>query len=322
MYGRKMKTGLFGKRGIRSLFFIMFAFGVYALFSEKHSPLDEGAEKEATIADDGLGYRIRFSGTLTVAELLASSGVAAMEHDDVFPAREARAFPGMTVIVRRAKSIAAAVDGGTKEWETLSGTVEEALADGGIALDEDDIVKPGREEAVHAGTKIAITRVEIREESVEKAVAFDKKVNEDDELSWRKTVVTQKGEKGIDRLTYKVSSHDGKEVARKLIRTERIKEPVTEITTQGTYVKTGKSHTGAASWYAWTGTMAAANPWLPMGSYVRVTNVDNGKSVIVKINDRGPFVPGRIIDLDKVAFQKIASIGAGVINVKMEEITN
>jgi rare lipoprotein A len=52
------------------------------------------------------------------------------------------------------------------------------------------------------------------------------------------------------------------------------------------------------------------------------TNVDNGKSVIVKINDRGPFSPGRIIDLDKVAFERIASLGAGVINVKMEEIVN
>ncbi|MFZ2187336.1 MAG: septal ring lytic transglycosylase RlpA family protein [Candidatus Moraniibacteriota bacterium] len=84
----------------------------------------------------------------------------------------------------------------------------------------------------------------------------------------------------------------------------------------------GKSHSGGASWYAFTGTMAAANPWLPMGSYVKVTNVGNGKSVIVKINDRGPFVPGRIIDLDKAAFTRIASIGAGVINVKMEEIIN
>ncbi len=119
-----------------------------------------------------------------------------------------------------------------------------------------------------------------------------------------------------------MSYHNGKEVSRKVLRAEVTKEPVTELITQGTYVKTGKSHRGAASWYAWTGTMAAANPWLPKGSYVRVTNMDNGKSVIVVINDRGPFVPGRIIDLDKVAFEKIASLGAGVINVKMEEIVN
>jgi rare lipoprotein A len=68
--------------------------------------------------------------------------------------------------------------------------------------------------------------------------------------------------------------------------------------------------------------MSAANPWLPIGSYVKVTNEANGKSVIVRINDRGPFVPGRIVDLDKVAFQKIASLGAGVISVKMEEVAN
>ncbi|MEI8104060.1 MAG: septal ring lytic transglycosylase RlpA family protein [Candidatus Moraniibacteriota bacterium] len=97
---------------------------------------------------------------------------------------------------------------------------------------------------------------------------------------------------------------------------------MTEIVTQGTYVKVGKASTGLGSWYAFTGTLSAANPWLPIGSYVRVTNQDNGKQVIVRINDRGPFGPNRIIDLDKVAFQQIASLGAGIINVKMETIVN
>jgi len=53
-----------------------------------------------------------------------------------------------------------------------------------------------------------------------------------------------------------------------------------------------------------------------------VTNTDNGKAVIVVINDRGPFGNGRIIDLDKVAFEQIADIGAGVANVKVEAIIN
>ena len=98
--------------------------------------------------------------------------------------------------------------------------------------------------------------------------------------------------------------------------------PVNEIRTQGTYVQVGKSSTGAGTWYAFTGTLAAASPWLPLGSYARVTNPDNGKQVIVEINDRGPFGKGRIIDLDKVAFEKISSLGAGIINVKVEPITN
>lgn len=87
-------------------------------------------------------------------------------------------------------------------------------------------------------------------------------------------------------------------------------------------MKVGKTHTGLGTWYAFTGTLAAASPWLPMGSYARVVNTANGKSVIVKINDRGPFGKNRIIDLDKVAFEEIASIGAGVIEVKVEEVTN
>ena len=66
--------------------------------------------------------------------------------------------------------------------------------------------------------------------------------------------------------------------------------------------------------------LTAAHKTLPLGSRVMVRNPANGKEVVVRINDRGPFVPGRIIDLDKVAFEKIASLGAGVIDVKVEEI--
>ena len=101
-----------------------------------------------------------------------------------------------------------------------------------------------------------------------------------------------------------------------------IKKPQKEVVIQGTYIKLGKAHRGQASWYNFTGKMTAANPWLPLGSYVKVTNLANHKSVIVKIVDRGPFGKGRIIDLEKVAFAKIASLGAGVVNVKMEEIKN
>ena len=50
----------------------------------------------------------------------------------------------------------------------------------------------------------------------------------------------------------------------------------------------------------------------------RVTNVSNGKSVIVKINDRGPFIKGRVIDLSKAAFREIENISKGVTKVKLE----
>ena len=64
----------------------------------------------------------------------------------------------------------------------------------------------------------------------------------------------------------------------------------------------------------------AAHKKIPLGSKVKVTNIQNGKSVIVKINDRGPFVKGRIIDLTRVAFSRIGDTGLGVIDVKIEII--
>ena len=64
----------------------------------------------------------------------------------------------------------------------------------------------------------------------------------------------------------------------------------------------------------------AAHKKLPFGTKVKVTNTKNSKSVIVKINDRGPHVKGRIIDLSGSAFGRIANFDAGVIEVKIEVI--
>ncbi len=64
----------------------------------------------------------------------------------------------------------------------------------------------------------------------------------------------------------------------------------------------------------------AAHKKLPFGTKVKVTNVKNGKSVIVKINDRGPFIKGRIIDLSRSAFKSIGNLDSGVINVKIEVV--
>ncbi|MGA2186052.1 MAG: septal ring lytic transglycosylase RlpA family protein [Bryobacteraceae bacterium] len=94
-----------------------------------------------------------------------------------------------------------------------------------------------------------------------------------------------------------------------------------------------KSHeTGLASWYghpydgrqAANGeiydmeTLVAAHRTLPFGTWVRVTNLDNKKTVDVRIIDRGPFVGGRIIDLSHAAAEKIDLIGVGVAKVRLD----
>ena len=91
----------------------------------------------------------------------------------------------------------------------------------------------------------------------------------------------------------------------------------------------GGSYSGKASYY-WQGqqtasgarfnpsAMTAAHRSLPFGTRVRVTNQSNGRSVVVTINDRGPFIGGRIIDLSRAAAQAISMTGAGVASVSLE----
>ncbi len=78
---------------------------------------------------------------------------------------------------------------------------------------------------------------------------------------------------------------------------------------------------GKASWYSYKKGLFAASPDFAKGSILRVYNTDNGKFVDVTINDYGPVRsthPGRVVDLDKVAFKKIAATSAGTINVRIE----
>ncbi len=64
----------------------------------------------------------------------------------------------------------------------------------------------------------------------------------------------------------------------------------------------------------------AAHRSLPFGTMIRVTMLQTGKSVIVKVNDRGPYTRGRIVDISAVAAQKIGLMRAGVGKVKIEKL--
>ncbi|WP_237485495.1 septal ring lytic transglycosylase RlpA family protein [Vibrio hippocampi] len=97
----------------------------------------------------------------------------------------------------------------------------------------------------------------------------------------------------------------------------------------------GFTETGKASWYGkkFHGhltsngevydmySMSAAHKTLPLPSYVKVTNLDNDKETVVRVNDRGPFHEGRIIDLSYAAAKKLDIIKTGTANVRIEVIT-
>ena len=100
----------------------------------------------------------------------------------------------------------------------------------------------------------------------------------------------------------------------------------------GEEARVTKSISGAASWYGGKfhgrltangerydmNELTAAHKTLPFGTKVKVTNSANGKSVVVRINDRGPFVAGRTIDLSRGAATAVGMLGSGVAKVKLD----
>lgn len=306
---------------ISIILFFCVSFNALAFWGKKRELSLSDNFKKISLNDDGLIYNIETKSN-TVSDFLAEQKLDIKNEDVVSPNKEAKIFADSVIILNRAKKLTIFDGKDKKTVYVLGRKTEDALNESNIKLGEDDIVSPAPDSPVRDGSEVNITRVEIKEEKVLKDIDFKKTAEEDDKLSWRTTKIKQKGVKGKEEIIYKVVSHNGKEISRKILEKNVVQEPTTEISVQGTYVKLGKASTGAATWYAFRGGLFAANPWLPMGSFVKVTNADNGKSVIVKINDRGPFGKGRILDLDKVAFQKIGDIGAGVINVKMEVILN
>jgi rare lipoprotein A len=98
------------------------------------------------------------------------------------------------------------------------------------------------------------------------------------------------------------------------------------------FVQPASAEIGHASWYALTTRTAsgencdpsaftAAHRSLPFGTRVKVENVRNGRWVVVRINDRGPFVRGRIIDVTRAAARQLDFLSSGTTNVRLTIIS-
>lgn len=106
---------------------------------------------------------------------------------------------------------------------------------------------------------------------------------------------------------------------------------VAAITATAFGVSPAAAQCGRASWYASHGRMAsgermnpsalvAAHRTLPFGTMVKVENLGNGRSVVVRIADRGPFVRGRVIDVSRGAARQLGFVGAGTAKVRLSVV--
>lgn len=223
---------------------------------------------------------------------------------------------------RKQKNLTITFDGTNKTLSTTDLTVREVLDDNKIIYDADDIVTPALDSALTDGS-IVIARVTSTSRLETGVITFSTVKKNDSSLPVGQTKVVQQGTNGTEEITYTQTLRDGTVVSEVVASRKTITAPINKVIAVGTKkpvaVKKAaptSSSSGKASFYSHTpGT--CAHKTLPMGTVVTVTNLGNGKSTSCKVADRGPFVEGRIIDLEKGVFSNIASTSTGVINVSI-----
>ena len=260
---------------------------------------------------------------------------------------------GLSFSMQTAKDVTVTAGGKTQKVSAV-GTVADALKAAKISVDSNDVSKPGLGTPLADGMKITLTMVDQKAQKRRVAVPFSTKRVENPSMAKGATEIATKGVKGTNEETWTVVYKDSKKVSEKKVSTKVVKAPVTQVVKVGTKKaesssassrsnSRSRSNSGSASNPVTSGStcvastygegdgtaggptasgetfdpsaLTAASRTLPLGSTIRVTNVNNGRTVTVRINDRGPYVGGRCLDLSTAAMNAIAP-GQGLVTVR------
>jgi G5 domain/Lytic transglycolase/G5-linked-Ubiquitin-like domain len=272
----------------------------------------EPTDREAETYQAGFSVR-------SVADALADNNVQLAPEDKAYAFPDPSLGIGTQVKVYRAQIVSLKDGDVTTEYRTWAPTVRALLDERGIQLGDKDIVSPVADAVIpitNSAFKIAITRVAITSLEVKSSIPFKTTYVDDSSADYGTQTVRTAGKVGTRVMTYTVRRDNGVEVSRTLVSNIVSTAQVDAVIARGTRRK--ELGRGITSWYGGVPAYTAASLTIPMGTSVLVTNLANGKSVVVKIADHGPYIAGRILDMDSVSFSQIASLGAGVANVKIE----
>jgi hypothetical protein len=228
-----------------------------------------------------------------------------------------RARLAATAAVGRTTTVTVRI--GTRRREvvlTNATTVGQLLRAMKIRLSASSMVRPAPHTALTTGRSVRVSRVTRVRKTVTASIPFPTVVHYTTNLAAGQSVVRSSGSNGTARRTVVSTYLNGRLISRRIVASQVIVAPVEQVVLKGTSKTPGGSRVGVASWYGCSG-YHAASPWLPFGTVVHVLNVENGRSVSVVINDRGPYGPGRIIDLCSPAFSAIAPLRQGLAHVRI-----
>lgn len=297
----------------------------------------------------GPGFRtvVIFNGTERVSvttdkvfteDILKGAGIhLTVGIDRVYPGVGEKCL-GDSIIVAKGKTVILVTANEEKLVTSWAGTVAELLAEQGFS-EASYLVSHPLEQRLATGQIIRIIQVTSEYVSMDVNISAETVYKDDPGLPQGNKKVSSAPIDGLKQVLYKVLYHDGVEVSRILIGEKIISSPVAGVVFKGTksIARSGeksKTTVGIASYYGAKlhgkltasgvpfdmHAFTAAHKTLPFGTKVKVTLLSTGKSVVVVINDRGPFIKGRIIDLSQAAAKAIGLFSRGVGKVRIEVV--
>jgi uncharacterized protein YabE (DUF348 family) len=276
--------------------------------------------KQVRLVLDGERQTVTARG-LTVGQALKDLGMRPGPKDHVFPSEAALLQPGLEIFVRNAIHAKLRVDGRLRDVVSSADTIDNLLEQADVAVGPDDYVLPARKTEPTDGMWIRVVRVRRITEERSVRVPYRVVTQHDAEMESGVRKIVQQGSEGLKVQHYAVVLEDGTRVSTRLVDERVLRTARDHVVRVGTKEPTfkggGGSQSGLASWFEAEG-LVAAHRSLPMGSVVKVTDAGSGKSVSVRINQRGPWVEGRVIDLSDDAFQRLAPLGQGTIKVTVQ----
>jgi len=300
---------------------VLFAGIVLGVYLTLYWPGEPAEAKLVVINSRGVSYDV-LTEAGDVLGVLAEQSLA-VDQASVNPRVETKLQNGMRIEYYGPVEVTVVEEERARQFVSAAKTVGDLFREKQIVLAPQDEVTPPLDTPLSFGLQIKIVRVSEKEVTETEEIPFKVIWQGDPQMPYGREVLVRQGSPGRKEVVYLVKYKDGKEYARKRIGSKIIQNASDEIRRVGRKIEIESYEQGKASWYAYKKCLCAAHPFYPKGSYLRVTNTINGKSVIVKVNDRGPeqaVHPDRLIDLDAEAFKLLAPLSLGTIPVRVEKI--